>query len=375
MRQRTAIPANVARLRLDRRLTQANLAERAGLSRVALGKIERGAVLPRARTLVALAGALGVPVRELVVPVRPLRNVRFRAHSRMYGREQTLAEVSEWLDAYRWLEANLDESRPFQLRELVAANGSRNPEQVARAARREAGLGFGAPVANVCRVLEESGIKVHLLDKKRDSFFGLGVGPDDGGPAVVVNVWDRISVERWIFTAAHQLGHLLLHPDEFEAEQTRLPWQSEADADAFASEFLMPEVAFAVEWDATRGSPLLARVLAVKRIFRVSYRTVLHRLVRTDRESRDIWTEFQTQHRERYGRKLGKRDAPGPPRGSEFSWNWRRAAEPVALSEHDFRSDRLTRLVRRALEGGHISLSRGGGDPEVLSGGNGDMGA
>ena len=95
MRQRTAIPANVARLRLDRRLTQANLAERAGLSRVALGKIERGAVLPRARTLVALARALGVPVRELVVPVRPLRNVRFRAHSRMYGREQTLAEVSE----------------------------------------------------------------------------------------------------------------------------------------------------------------------------------------------------------------------------------------------------------------------------------------
>ena len=34
------IAANVARLRLDRRLTQEGLATKAGLSRVALGKIE-----------------------------------------------------------------------------------------------------------------------------------------------------------------------------------------------------------------------------------------------------------------------------------------------------------------------------------------------
>lgn len=44
-----------------------------------------------------------------------------------------------------------------------------------------------------------------------DDFFGLSIGPADGGPAVVVNVWDGISVERWIFTAAHELGHLVLH--------------------------------------------------------------------------------------------------------------------------------------------------------------------
>ena len=78
-----SIAANVARLRLDRQLTQAELARKAGLSRVALGKIERGAVVPRAQTLADLARALGVSVGDLVTPVRPLETVRFRAHAQL----------------------------------------------------------------------------------------------------------------------------------------------------------------------------------------------------------------------------------------------------------------------------------------------------
>ena len=53
------IAANIARLRLDRQLTQEELAQKAGLSRIALGKIERGTVVPRTRTLTALGKALG----------------------------------------------------------------------------------------------------------------------------------------------------------------------------------------------------------------------------------------------------------------------------------------------------------------------------
>ena len=84
--------------------------------------------------------------------------------------------------------------------------------ETARAARRVVGLGPEEPVHDICGLLEENGVKLLLLETKRDSFFGLSVGAGDGGPAVVVNTWDRISVERWIFTAAHELGHLLLHP-------------------------------------------------------------------------------------------------------------------------------------------------------------------
>ena len=352
------IAANVARLRLDRQLTQENLAAKAKLSRVALGKIERGSVVPRARTLDALAKALAVPVGELVTSVRPLESVRFRARAQVHAREQILAEVSKWLDAYAGLEAALDEYRPFRF-EKVAAPGLRgNPEKAAQAARRAVGLGLKEPVRDICGLLEENGVKLLLLETNRDSFFGLSVGSRDHGPAVVVNTWDRISVERWIFTAAHELGHLLLHQDEYQRDATDLPTETEREADAFASEFLMPEKAFAAEWDETCGHSLLVRVLKIKRIFRVSYKTVLYRLVESGRETSDVWRAFQGQHRGHFGKTLRKTDEPEALHKSEFAWNWSRSGEPAGLSEHDFIEDRLSRLVRRALEEEHISLGR-----------------
>ena len=117
MSREGSIAANIARLRLDRQLTQEELAAKAGLSRVALGKIERGSVVPRARTLAVLATALAVPVGDLVTPVRPLESVRFRARARVHAREQILAEVSKWLDAYVSLESDLGETRPFRLQQ------------------------------------------------------------------------------------------------------------------------------------------------------------------------------------------------------------------------------------------------------------------
>ena len=111
----SSIAANVARLRLDRQLTQANLARSAGLSRVAVGKIERGEVEPQARTLDSLAKALEVPVGDLVTPVRRLESVRFRARKRVHAREQILAEVATWLDAYRALETGLGAAEHFMV--------------------------------------------------------------------------------------------------------------------------------------------------------------------------------------------------------------------------------------------------------------------
>ena len=358
MKGEATIAVNIARLRLDRQLTQEDLAAKAKLSRVALGKIERGSVVPRARTLDALAKALAVPVGELVTPVQSLESVRFRARAQVHAREQILAEVSKWLDAYAGLEAALGERPPFRFKKVLAPRRRGNPGKTARAARQAVGLGPKEPVRDICGLLEENGVKLLLLETNRDSFFGLSVGTRDRGPAVVVNTWDRISVERWIFTAAHELGHLLLHQDEYQREATDLPTETEREADTFASEFLMPEKAFAAEWDETCGHSLLVRVLKVKRIFRVSYKTVLYRLVESGRETSDVWRAFQGQHRGHFGKTLRKTDEPEALHKSEFAWNWSRSGEPAGLSEHDFIEDRLSRLVRRALEEERISLGR-----------------
>ena len=357
------VAANVARLRLDRELTQAELAREAGLSRVSVGKIERGEVVPQARTLAALAKVLGVSVGELVTPVRRLESVRFRAGTRVHAREQILARVATWLDAYCALEADLGVTpQPFAVKKPPGP--AHDAVTVAQAARKKFGLGTREPVQDICGLLERHGVKVLLLDTRRDSFFGLSVGRGAGGPAVVVNTWERISVERWIFTAAHELGHLLLHPGDYQRDATDLHPTAEREADTFASRFLMPEEAFAAAWDQTEGHSLLERVLKVKRMFRVSYQTVLYRLVESGRGTSDVWGAFHAQHRRYSGSALRTVEEPHALGQSEFAWHWGRSGEPDRLSRHDFMEDRLSRLVRRALREGRISIGRGA---EVLN--------
>lgn len=349
------IGTNVVRLRAAKGVSQTALAERARLSRPALAKIERGQALPRAATLRDLARALGVSTVDLATPVRPLHTVRFRARKRVREREQLLAEVSNWLDDYCFLEELLGDSPSFELRDLREREDL-DPRSLAEAVRERLGLD-DQPIHDICGLLEKCGVKVLRVPRATDAFFGLSVKEHDGGPAIVINTWERISVERWIFSAAHELGHLLLHPGAYDDRKEDEPKQEEREADLFASFFLMPHHSFEREWRDASGHPLYERILKVKRIFHVSYRTVLLRLVQTERASKDLFQAFQVQHRRRYGRTLKKADEPQPLTESEF--DERRGLEPDRLSDADCLDDRLSRLVRQAVETDEISLSRG----------------
>jgi len=198
------------------------------------------------------------------------------------------------------------------------------------------------------------------LVRASDSFFGLSVASKAHGRAIVVNTWERISVERWIFTAAHELGHLVLHGGDYDADLAVVSEdpRTEKEADVFASFFLMPEYMFKGEWAHTRGMGLVDRVLHVKRIFKVSYKTVLYRLSEILPIGRGIWPLFSEMFRRQYKRILGKRDEPDPIEMESFSEDMR-AQEPEYLSPVDFRHDRLYRLVRSAVEEERISVSRG----------------
>lgn len=350
-----AVRRNLLHLRRERGLSQAALAERAGLARTAIGRIERGQAGPRGTTLSRLAEALEVPLSDLLVPVRPLNAVRFRSRTKFPGREALLDIVSRWLDDYAFLEP---ERPPCPLLEDLRDAIWAVPGEAAAKARRVVGLDDRVPVRDICGLLEGNGIKVLVVRRQSDAFFGLSVGPEDGGPAIVVNAWNRISVERWIFTAAHELAHLILHAPEFDGAQTAESRAAERQADGFAGAFLMPERGFADAWQQTRGHDLVTRVLKVKRLFRVSYRTVLYRLVATGRRPPTLWPRFQSEYEARTGKRLRKSDEPAPLSQSEFAWNWRTSGEPASLEPHDFIEDRLALLVRTAFEDGRITLSR-----------------
>jgi transcriptional regulator with XRE-family HTH domain len=62
---RRTIGENVRRLRLDRKHTQTELAEMAGIKKVHVNRIENGKSSPSAEVLFALADALGVTADNL----------------------------------------------------------------------------------------------------------------------------------------------------------------------------------------------------------------------------------------------------------------------------------------------------------------------
>ena len=215
--------------------------------------------------------------------------------------------------------------------------------------RNRLGLESTEPIYDICGLLENSGIKVLQLRKTSDSFFGLSVSEEDGGPAIIVNIWDRISIERQIFSAAHELGHLILHLNTYSSVQTEEVIGEEAEANLFAGHFLMPNGGFYAEWENASGLHWIDRVLKVKCVFNVSYKAVLSRLIELEMANETIWRKFNIAFKVRFNRGLAFKEEPMAIDSSE----------PFGLKSFDFKEERFSRLVREAIEKDKISLSRG----------------
>lgn len=80
---RVRVGRHLRQLRLQRKLSQERLAERAGLSYKFIGEIERGVANPTVVTLARLADALGVDIVEVLGP------------SPGEGQEESLYTISE----------------------------------------------------------------------------------------------------------------------------------------------------------------------------------------------------------------------------------------------------------------------------------------
>ncbi len=356
------IAANLRRLRTGAGMTQEALADAVGLSRSGYRNIELGKSEPKEETLRALATALHVSVGELLLAPVALHRVRFRSLKRLKRREDVLHEVGRWLRDYRELEELLGErpeNRLAVLEKSVHAAKEEGIPAVASAVRTAFELDDEEPVHDICGLLDARGVKVHSILWETDAFFGLSVAEDDGGPAVIVNIWNRIPVETWIFSAAHELGHLLLHIGSYSTADSEEVPAEEVEANEFASHFLMPHDAFLKEWNDTRGATVFDRILKVKRIFRVSWRTVVYRLGQMYPDDKnELWRYFNGEYKRRTGQSLTKHDEPLPI--TDIMYQQDRGAEPAKLDEHDFLGDRLQRLVRRGVDEGVISLGRAG---------------
>lgn len=232
------------RLRLARYragLTVRELGERAGVSGPAVSQYEREQTSPSPGVLARLAIGTGLPVGFFTLTRRPvsdngLAGTHFRSlrSTSRHGREQAWAGSELVLDLADVLERYVrlpDVNLPHI--PLSVDAGRAQIEHAAGQLRTAWGLPDG-PIGNLVRHAEAGGILVARLpvaDRGIDAF-----SHNQAQRPVIILTTSKSDVARSRFDVAHELGHLICHPDPVPGGL------QERQANALAAELLMPRV-------------------------------------------------------------------------------------------------------------------------------------
>jgi Zn-dependent peptidase ImmA (M78 family) len=128
-------------------------------------------------------------------------------------------------------------------------------------------LGVDTPITHMGRVLENAGIpivKTLASTEKVDAFSRRG-----RTSIVVLNTFKN-APSRWIFDMAHELGHFVCHSKTATGSV-----ETEHEADAFASAFLLPAKAFSREFRAATFS--WEHMFELKARWQVSLAAIVYR--------------------------------------------------------------------------------------------------
>ncbi|MFE3222903.1 ImmA/IrrE family metallo-endopeptidase [Nocardia sp. NPDC059228] len=206
----------------------------------------------------ALSGVLGFPASYFERPEAPIfdsSEVRFRAARRASARERDAAVAAgiSGVEIDGWI------SQRFVLPEVgLPSLAGNSPQIAAQLLRGVWGLGTKA-LPNLVQLCESRGVRVYSLPPFADAVDAYSMWRS-GTPYVFLA--RRKSPERIRFDLAHEIGHLVLHDSE-PCETAAL----EREADAFASEFLVPAASI-IEY--LPSNPLVADILDVRSQFKVS---------------------------------------------------------------------------------------------------------
>ncbi|WP_314452260.1 XRE family transcriptional regulator [uncultured Microbacterium sp.] len=254
----TANPATVARTFDPERLQQArqlalrtkqDVAEAVGVSAAAIGQFESGITPPRADTLQKLAGYLKVPVGFFAAGRPRVRlesdNVYFRSLRATTARQRKKAisyteQVWELANALeRHVRFPAIDIPGFAGGEIAPGTFPSDPAAAARHLREAWSMGDG-PVPQVVRLAESKGIVAVLVPMVEDEVARIDAFSTSAfnRPVMVLSPDRADDVYRHRFSAAHELGHLVLHGGRV-AGTTDI----EREADKFAAEFLTPRAA------------------------------------------------------------------------------------------------------------------------------------
>ena len=310
------------------------LAERVGLSAMAISKYENGQMMPSSDVLIRLSQSLGVKPGYFSRPLQvEVRCPAYRKHSRMTKTAAGMVEghIQEFLERYLTAEEVFDPDGLPVFKWPKSCSGMlgsvAEAEKWAEGLRKDWGLGHD-PIANLCEALEDHGVKVILLGNVDGHFDGYSCWANDSVP-VVASRLDGVPGDRQRFTLAHELGHLLF--EKHVAEGVDL----EQACHRFAGAFLVPAESVRQEVGDHRGRIEFKELHLLKHKWGLSMGAWHHRL-------RDLGVISESQ----YLSVVRTFRANG----------WHKLEPGDAVPQE--RTTRFERLVERAVAEDIISVSR-----------------
>jgi Zn-dependent peptidase ImmA (M78 family)/transcriptional regulator with XRE-family HTH domain len=260
---------NPKRLLLARRrrgLTQTALGRLVSVTQRTINAYEGGHRTPTDEFIASLAAELKfgelffhrtdpVKLDPKAASFRSLSSLTATSRDRALGGAVLAMELADWIGS------------KFTLPDPnIPSIGEEQPEAAAEALRQIWGLGE-KPVPNIVHLLEYHGVRVFSLAEDALALDAISMWKDEV-PYVFLNT--RKSAERSRFDAAHELGHLIMH--RHGAPNGR---DAEADANRFASAFLMPEGSVRAR---ARRSATLSALVEAKAYWKVSVAALVKRL-------------------------------------------------------------------------------------------------
>jgi Zn-dependent peptidase ImmA (M78 family)/DNA-binding XRE family transcriptional regulator len=255
--------------REHREFTQADLAKHAGVTQALVSKIENGLIAqPSEDVVTKLADAVRFPPAFFEQNERVAGFPHFHYRKRVKLGTKALAHIGATINIRRQHVSKLLRSyeiaptKPIPQIDLDEAGST--PERVAEKMREYWMIARG-PIPNVVELIEEAGGIVILCRFGTNLLDGISFRAEGLPPLFFMN--RDVPGDRFRFSLAHELGHMILHTIPSDDEKM------EDEAHRFAAALLMP----GPEIKPYLVAPKLSTLARVKAYWKVSIKALIRR--------------------------------------------------------------------------------------------------
>lgn len=302
------------------------------ITKQALHKYEKGAVVPDSERLGLLSNVMNVRpdyfFRETSIQIGELA---YRSLKSVPAKEEykVVEQTREYLSRYLELEEILGLENKFEnpLADFGLVSEYAQVNLAADLLRKKWEMGKD-PIYNVAELLEDKFIKVVEIDA-HTNFNGMQTWVNGSIPVVAFNINLKGKPDRIRFTLLHELGHLLLNFGEVTENQ------KETLCHQFAGAILMPEETLKQELGAHRNRLSLQELGNIKKHYGISMQAIVRRALECGIVNDHFTKQFLNMMK-------------------EMGW---KTIEPVAYEGVE-KSNRFDQLIFRGIAEEQISMTK-----------------